>query len=1172
MINLLKTAQELFTEDTKKRNSSFIVDSIIGTILLAIKKYNESEANILIYAANNYDANQIYNKLSSLIDEDKIILLPGDDLIRVEYISESKEIRSELIYGLYKIRHAHHSIIIATPSTIYRYYPGVETFDNSFIDIHVGDDIDVNQLKNKLSELGYISVSKIDQSMEYASRGGVLDVFSLNYEDPIRIEFFDTVVESIRLFKIETQTSYKKLDNALLIPATINLLSQEEKEKVKNKITYQLNKDLLNKNEQEKEELEVNVQDDIDQILNNSFTNKYYKYLSFLQEKFTELLDFCDNYSIIVANQEDFNKAKGLLFEEATKFLLDLHAKNKNISHLSYFNERASIFKGALETTILEPFYHNKDDVSIPLRSLAYLDPKGSTTLIILETLIKGRNQILIVYHSEEEGKEIRKILDSLEVTYSETENYSLDENTTISICQGKFNVSFELTNKNIILLASDDLLYDKRKIRAYSTHFKKGKILESYEELEPGDYVVHEKYGIGRFVKIDTIEVMGKHNDYLEISYANNDKLFVPLYQFNLIRKFVGKEGATPRLTNLNSNQWEKTKKRIKERVNDLADRLLTLYQERATIAGFSFKKDDEIQKAFEEDFKHQLTPDQQTSIKEIKEDMEAPHPMDRLLCGDVGFGKTEVALEACMKAILSEKQVCFLCPTTVLSMQHYKVALKRFGDFRINVKLLNRMCTSKEVNETLKGLKDGSVNLLIGTHKALNDKVVFKDLGLLIIDEEQRFGVEQKERIKEKYPNVDVLTLSATPIPRTLQSSLIGLKAISRIETAPVERLPIQTYVINYDEEIIKELIKRELSRNGQVYYIFNDTYRIYEKQLLLQKLVPDAKIGIIHGKMDKEDVDIVMNDFYEGTIDVLLATTIVENGIDVRNANLLLVEDADHFGLSQLYQIKGRVGRSDKIAYAYLMIKGNKSLTEESKKRLKAIQDFTELGSGYKIAQRDLLIRGAGDILGKEQAGFIDEVGIDMYIRLLNETIAEKQGKLDKSPTKDIKALQDLDAYVPKGFAKNDEKIEIYQKILDCKTLDKLYLLKDTLKDQFGALPQSVELLLLKREISIYLEGEEYETYTEYPKRIDIVLSKKFSDIKGIGTTLFTSFLKFINKLKLSYHDKSIFISINKERDRIPTLIDVLKNVSKIYKNKMGAMIKDENWQVFKTYKIN
>ena len=540
----------------------------------------------------------------------------------------------------------------------------------------------------------------------------------------------------------------------------------------------------------------------------------------------------------------------------------------------------------------------------------------------------------------------------------------------------------------------------------------------------------------------------------------------------------------------------------------------------------------------------------------------MEAPHPMDRLLCGDVGFGKTEVALEACMKAILSEKQVCFLCPTTVLSMQHYKVAIKRFGDFKINVKLLNRMCTVKETNDILRGIKDGSVDLLIGTHKALNDKVVFKDLGLLIIDEEQRFGVEQKERIKEKYPNVDVLTLSATPIPRTLQSSLVGLKSISRIETPPVERLPIQTYVINYDEEIIKELIKRELARRGQVYYIFNDTYRIYEKELILQKLVPECRIGIIHGKMDKEDIDIVMNDFYEGNIDVLLATTIVENGIDVRNANLLLVEDADHFGLSQLYQIKGRVGRSDKMAYAYLMIKGNKSLTDESKKRLKAIQDFTELGSGYKIAQRDLLIRGAGDILGKEQAGFIDEVGIDMYIRLLNETIAEKQGKLNKSPTKDIKALQDLDAYVPKEFAKNDEKIEIYQKILDCKDLAKLAILKDTLKDQYGALPQSVELLFIKREISIYLDEEEFEKYVEYPKRVDLILSKNFSDIKGIGTTLFTSFLKFINKLKLSYHDKLIFISINKEGDWIQTLREILKNVSTMYKSKMKAVKKNEN----------
>ena len=499
MINLLKTAEELFSDDTNKANKSFVVDSIIGTVLLALKKYNETDANVFIYAANNYDANSIFNKLSSLIDEDKIVLLPGDDLIRVEYISESKEVKSELIYGLYKIRHSKHSIVIVTPSTLYRHYPSVKTFDDSFIEIRVGDELNINDFKNKLSELGYISVSKIDQSMEYASRGGVIDVFSLNYEDPIRIEFFDTVIESIRLFKIETQTSYKKLDNAILIPATINLLTEEEKAKTRNKILNQLNKDLLNKREEDKEELIANVNEDIEQILNNSFSNKYYKYLSFLLEKPAELTDFADNFIVIVANKQDFNKAKSLLFEEATKFLLELHDKNKNISHLSYFNERASIFKGSLETTILEPFYNKKDDISIPIRSLTYLDPKGSTPLIILETLIKGRNKILIIYHSEEEGKEIKRLLDSTEIEYSETENYMLNENTPVSLCQGKFNVSFEIINQNAILLASDDLLYDKRKIKAYSTHFKKGKVLESYEELEPGDYVVHEKYGIGK-------------------------------------------------------------------------------------------------------------------------------------------------------------------------------------------------------------------------------------------------------------------------------------------------------------------------------------------------------------------------------------------------------------------------------------------------------------------------------------------------------------------------------------------------------------------------------------------------------------------------------------------------------------------------------------------------
>ena len=725
-------------------------------------------------------------------------------------------------------------------------------------------------------------------------------------------------------------------------------------------------------------------------------------------------------------------------------------------------------------------------------------------------------------------------------IEYSSTDGYEIDEKYRVTITTKFFPTSIEFLKNPAILVSSRELFADKNKVRTYSTRFKQGKILESVDDLEPGDYVVHEKYGIGRFNKIETVEVDGKHSDYIEVSYANNDKLYIPLYQFNLIRKYVGKEGAVPKLTNINTKSWEKTKKRIKERVNDLADRLLKLYQERANEPGFAFLKDDEIQKAFESDFKHELTPDQKKSIDEIKKDMESPHPMDRLLCGDVGFGKTEVAFEVTMKAILSEKQVLILCPTTVLAMQHYKVAQKRFKNFKINIALFTRMQTAKEQTEILKGAKNGEINLIIGTHKALGNKLEFKDLGLLIIDEEQRFGVEQKEKIKEKYKNIDCLTLSATPIPRTLQSSLIGLKNISKIETPPNERLPIQTYVINYDEDVISELIKRELSRRGQIYYVYNDIDGLYKKQITLQAMVPEARIGIIHGKMDKEDVDIIMDSFYEGEIDLLLSTTIIENGIDVRNANLLLIENADKFGLAQLYQIKGRVGRGDKIGYAYLMIRPNKESAPQSKKRLKAIQDFTELGSGYKIAQRDLLIRGAGDILGKEQAGFIDEVGIDLYIRLLNETIKKKEGKAPKINQKPIKSLQSIDAYIPQTFAENDNKIEIYQKIISINNVDELNKYQEVLTDQYGKLPNNVELLFKKREIDIYFAGDPFDSYNDYKDRIDIKLTSDFSNINGIGSTLFTALIIYINKIKVSYRERQINISVLKISDWLETLI--------------------------------
>lgn len=1150
MLDLLSESTKLFYSNDKF--SSYVVDPLIGTILLTLKKYNESEENILLYAANSYEAANLYNNLTQLIEKENIVLFPSDDLIRVEYISESKEIKSEFIYALYKVRNFKHLIIIASPGTIYRFYPSVKLFDESFIKIKVGENINVDDLKNKLAKLGYTKVQKIDQSLEYASRGEIIDIFSLNYDNPIRIQLFDTEIEDIRLFDIATQTSFKNLRECVIIPATINLLTEEEKAKAKNKIFNILSKDAKNLDEKSFETLNNIVLEDLENILNNVFTNKLYKYYGFLQDSYTSFIDYFTDYSIIVSSSSDFFKAKDLLFKEAWNFLLELQKKNHSISRLAYFNEHAEIFKKYNSLTYCNSFFDKEEDISIPLRSLTYLNPKSLPSKTIISMLLETKSKVLISVSSEDEKRDVEAILEDLKVDFEITDNLNLSEEKDVSLTLKYFPTSIEFLKNHAILLSTHELFKDKNKVNAYSTHFKQGKIIRSVEDLEPGDYVVHEKYGIGKFNKIETIESNGKHDDYIEIFYANNDKLYIPLYQFNLIRKYVGKEGNVPRLTNLNGKSWEKTKKRIKERVNDLADRLLKLYQERATIPGFAFSKDDEIQEAFEADFKHKLTEDQIESIKEIKIDMESPHPMDRLLCGDVGFGKTEVAFEATMKAILSEKQVLILCPTTVLAMQHYKVAKARFINFPISIAIFTRMQTVKEQTEIIAKSKNGEINLVIGTHKALSNRLEFKDLGLLIIDEEQRFGVEQKEKIKEKYKNIDCLTLSATPIPRTLQSSLIGLKNISKIETPPIERLPIQTYVINYDEDIIKELIKRELARNGQIYYVFNDVAGLYEKQIIIQQLVPEARIGIIHGKMDKEDVDIVMNDFYEGNIDLLLSTTIIENGIDVRNANLLLVEDAERFGLAQLYQIKGRVGRGDKIAYAYLMIKANKEITEESKKRLKAIQDFTELGSGYKIAQRDLLIRGAGDILGKEQAGFIDEVGIDMYIRLLNETIKEKQGKGLIIDNKPLKTLQAIDAYIPESFAKSDEKIEIYQKILEINDIDKLNLYKSTLVDQYGKLPKNVDLLFTKREIDIYFANEPFDSYNEYSDRIDIRLSLDFSNINGIGSTLFTGLVVYINKIRVSYRDKQINVSILKFDEWLDVLVNVLKIIREINKN--------------------
>ena len=612
---------------------------------------------------------------------------------------------------------------------------------------------------------------------------------------------------------------------------------------------------------------------------------------------------------------------------------------------------------------------------------------------------------------------------------------------------------------------------------------------------------------------------------------------------QFRLIRKFVSKEGASPKLNKLGSSEWEKTKKRISQNVAELAQRLVALYSLRSEDIGFAFSKDTPYQLQFEDDFDYDLTPDQKKAVDEIKQDMESAKPMDRLLCGDVGFGKTEVAIRAAFKAVVDNKQVAYLCPTTILSQQHFKTFKKRFRNYPVRIEVLNRFVPPQEQKKILQDLKDGNVDILIGTHRLLSKDVVFKDLGFLIIDEEQRFGVQHKEKIKELRTGIDVLSLSATPIPRTLQMSLIGVRSLSQLDTPPMNRMPVQTYVVEKNFNLIKEIIQREVARDGQVFYLYNNVKNIYATATKLRNEL-DMEIGIAHGQMDREEIEDVMMRFTNNEYQVLVCTTIIETGIDIPNANTIIIEDADKFGLSQLYQIKGRVGRSDRLAYAYLLYSPQKQLSEIATKRLKSIKEFTQLGSGYKIAMRDLTIRGAGDMLGPQQAGFIDTIGIDMYIEMLHDAINEQKG-IKKAVPKEIKrANVNVDAYIPSTFTDQDyEKITLYQQIDKVETKEELLAMMDMIEDNYGSLPKSVQLLFEKKRLDILINEANVENFKENAKDAELTFTEQWSK-HADGVKLFEQITALSRDIVLRYTQNKIKIRFPKNKNWLKQVIEVLE----------------------------
>ncbi len=1109
--------------------------------------FAQKKDNYAIVANNLYSAQKIYEFLLNFFSEEEVVFFPVDELLRAEAISSSRDLLSQRLYAMGQLLNDSKKILVTHPGALLRYLPNPKIFKKSIIKIEKGCKTDLENLKFQLTELGYRRVNKIDQSLQFASRGDILDIYSVSSLKPYRVEFFDDEIESIREFDIASQSSEKEVDSITVLPASDFLLTDGELSSFVNRIKEQIEEEKAKLNSTNGDLLEQNVLIDVENIVSKNIKPNLYKYYSYALNEAHSIVEYFNPVDIFIACKDDFSNAVATLKDESYRFFKELEDNHQIIHGLSSYMNVEDALPNNKIVSYGQKFLTDSKEFQLNVLPIV---PSGNGISSILPTLVSYFNtcdKVIIALGEPHQRETIKNILKDANYEFEEIEGYSLPKGK-IGISNASLNLGFEIPLAKIAYVSTSELFGKRVSGSRYTARFKNATILKTYEELKPGDYVVHEYNGIGQFLGIKTLENDGAHRDYLHIAYAGNQTLYVPLEQFRLVRKYSGREGIAPRLSRLSGNDWKKKKAHIEERVNELADRLITLYGTRAKIQGYAFPPDDEFQEKFENEFPHELTNDQAKAVAEVKADMEKPEIMDRLLCGDVGFGKTEVAFRACFKAINSGKQAAILCPTTLLARQHYEVALERFSSFGIRIALFSRLVPESIQKVKMKEVKDGTTNLIIGTHRLLSKEIEFNDLGLLVIDEEQRFGVEQKERIKEIKNSVDVLSLSATPIPRTLQMSLVGIRPLSEINSAPSTRMPIQTYVTPYNSSSIYELIYRELSREGQVFYIHNHIDSIYQKAEDIASNIKEAKVGVVHGKMEKSDIEETMERFYNNELNVLVATSIIENGIDVPNANMIIVEDADHFGLSQLYQIKGRVGRGDRIAYAYLTYKPNKNMNEDAQKRLEAIQEFTELGSGYKIAQRDLLIRGAGDMLGPEQAGFIDTIGLDLYLKLLNEAIEEKKTGVKKEAPK-AKSLFSIDAYIPSNYAINSDKISLYQELEDADSEADVKLIAKHMKDVYGKPPKEVLLLIQKKRIDIVVENEEFTYVRQEGNYIDILLSESFSRIDGVGIELFNALTPFLKEISVNFLEKKLRIRLKKNDGWIDNLEKITKTIHAI-----------------------
>lgn len=1058
----------------KKRQ--LILGLSTSTKALAIASSLEKEDRIVLLMSTYGEAEGLVSDLISILGEELVYPFLVDDAPMVEFLMSSQE---KIISRVEALRFLTDSskkgILVCNIAASRLILPSPNAFKDSIVKISVGEEYDQHAFIHQLKENGYRKVTQVQTQGEFSLRGDILDIFEISQLEPCRIEFFGDEIDGIRSFEVETQLSKENKTELTIFPASDMLLREKDYQRGQSALEKQISKTLS-----------PILKSYLEEILSSFHQKQSHadsrKFLSLCYDKTWTVFDyiekdtpiFFDDYQKLMNQYEVFERELAQYFTEELQ-------NSKAFSDMQYFSDIEQIYKKQSPVTFFSNLQKGLGNLKFDkiYQFNQYPMQEFFNQFSFLKEEIeryKKMDYTIILQSSNSMGsKTLEDMLEEYQIKlYSRDKTNICKE--SVNLIEGNLRHGFHFVDEKILLITEHEIFQKKLKRRFRRQHVSNAERLKDYNELEKGDYVVHHIHGIGQYLGIETIEIKGIHRDYVSVQYQNGDQISIPVEQIHLLSKYISSDGKAPKLNKLNDGHFKKAKQKVKNQVEDIADDLIKLYSERSQLKGFAFSADDDDQDAFDDAFPYVETDDQLRSIEEIKRDMQASQPMDRLLVGDVGFGKTEVAMRAAFKAVNDHKQVVILVPTTVLAQQHYTNFKERFQNFAVNIDVLSRFRSKKEQTATLEKLKNGQVDILIGTHRVLSKDVVFADLGLMIIDEEQRFGVKHKETLKELKKQVDVLTLTATPIPRTLHMSMLGIRDLSVIETPPTNRYPVQTYVLEKNDSVIRDAVLREMERGGQVYYLYNKVDTIVQKVSELQELIPEASIGYVHGRMSEVQLENTLLDFIEGQYDILVTTTIIETGVDIPNANTLFIENADHMGLSTLYQLRGRVGRSNRIAYAYLMYRPEKSISEVSEKRLEAIKGFTELGSGFKIAMRDLSIRGAGNLLGKSQSGFIDSVGFELYSQLLEEAIAKRNGNANANTrTKgNAELILQIDAYLPDTYISDQRhKIEIYKKIRQIDNRVNYEELQEELIDRFGEYPDVVAYLLEIGLVKSYLD---------------------------------------------------------------------------------------------------